>query len=120
MKSGRNISEDEVFESGHLPKVPDISIAGSSHGHGVTFRSLVIRPRSVSSTPHSVPEQVSLNLSGIPNTRTSGEDTNRKAEGMPNVGPTPCHQKLEEPDRIYPLQCTACSLWLKNLERYVN
>ena len=57
-----------------------------------------MRPRSVSSTPHLVPQPVAFNLSGIPNTKTSGKDTDSEAEGMPNVGtrsgPTPQHQKF--------------------------
>ena len=43
---------DEVF---HLPQVPDMPIAHSGHGHEVTFRSPVVRPGSISSTPHVVP-----------------------------------------------------------------
>ena len=35
VKSGSNYSDDDVFQ---LPQVPDTPIAGSSHGHKVTFR----------------------------------------------------------------------------------
>ena len=48
IRSGSEFSEDEVFQ---LPQVPDTPIAGSSHGQKVTFRSLVVRPGSVSSMP---------------------------------------------------------------------
>ena len=49
------MSEYEVFESSNLPQVPDTPIAGSSHGHRVTFRHPVMRPGSVSSTSHLGP-----------------------------------------------------------------
>ena len=49
VKSGSDFSDDEVFQ---LPQVPDTPIAGSGHGHKVTFRSPVVRPGSISSTPH--------------------------------------------------------------------
>ena len=52
VKSSSGFSNIEVF---HPPRVPDMSIAGSSHGHKVTFRSLVVRLMSVSSTTHLVP-----------------------------------------------------------------
>ena len=68
MKSGSDFSDDGVF---HLPQVPDTPIAHSGHGHKVTFRSLVVRPGSVSSTPHLVHQPVSFNLSKIPDTETS-------------------------------------------------
>ena len=45
IKSGRDSSEDEVFESDHLPEVPDMPITGGGHGHIVTFRSPDVRPR---------------------------------------------------------------------------
>ena len=83
MKSGSDFGDDEVF---HLPQVPDMSIAGSGHGHEVTFRSLVVRLRSVSSTPHLVPQPVSFYLSRIPDTKTSGKDTDSEAEGRLNLG----------------------------------
>ena len=38
-KSGIDYSDDEVFQ---LPQVQDMPIAGSSHGHKVTFRSPVV------------------------------------------------------------------------------
>ena len=44
-RDGSNHSENEVFQ---LPQVPDMPIAGQK----VTFRSPVVRPGSVSSTPH--------------------------------------------------------------------
>ena len=61
-------------------------IAGSGHVYRVTFRSLVTRNVSVSSTPHLVPQPVSFNLFEIPDTETSGKDTDSEAEGMPNMG----------------------------------
>ena len=55
-------------------------------------------PELVSSTLHLVPQPVPCNLSGIPDTKTSGKDTYSEAEGMPNVGTrsalTPHHQKI--------------------------
>ena len=39
IRSGSEYSEDEVFQ---LPQVPDMPIAGSSHGQEVTFRSPVV------------------------------------------------------------------------------
>ena len=65
MKSDSDFSDDEVF---HLPQLPDMPIAGSGHGHKVTFRSPVVRPRSVSSTPHLVPQPVFFGLSIISDT----------------------------------------------------
>ena len=64
----------------HLPQVPDMPITGSGHGHKVTFRSPVVRPGSISSTPYLVPQPVSLNVSRIPNSETSGKDTDSKAK----------------------------------------
>ena len=81
-KSVSDISEDEVF---HLPQVPDTPIAVSGHGHKVTFRSPVVRPWLVSSTPCLVPQPVSFDLSRIPDTETSGEDTNSEAEVRPDT-----------------------------------
>ena len=78
VKCGGDFSDDEVF---NLSQVPDTPIAGSGHGHKVTFRSLLIRPGSVSSTPHLVPQTVSFNLSGIHNTKTSGKDMENDAGG---------------------------------------
>ena len=83
-RDGSNYSEDEVFQ---LPQVPDMPIAGSSHGQIVTFRSPVVRLRSVSSTPHVVPQPVSFDVSQIPNSKTSGKDTDSEAEVRPR---TPC------------------------------
>ena len=57
-------SDDEVFQ---LPQVPDMPIAGSSNGQKVTFRSPVVRPGLISSTPHLVPQPVSFDVSRIPN-----------------------------------------------------
>ena len=73
-KRGRNISEGEVFESCHLPQIPDTPIPGSGHGHWVTFRSPVTRTGLVSSIPHLVPPPVSFHLSEIPDIKTSGKD----------------------------------------------
>ena len=98
IKSGSDISEDDVC---HLPQMPDTPLAGNSHWHKVTF-SPVMRPRLVSSTPHLVPQPESFNLTGIPNTETSGNDTDSEAEGRPNVGTrsglTPYHQKRTRQD----------------------
>ena len=58
--SGSNYSKDEVFQ---LPQVPDMPIAGSSLGQKVTFRSPVVKPCSVSSMPHLVPQPVSFDVS---------------------------------------------------------
>ena len=72
IRSGSEYSEDEVFQ---LSQVPDTPIAGSNHGQKITFRSLVVRPWSVSSIPHLVPQPVSFDVSRIPNSETSGKDT---------------------------------------------
>ena len=77
IRSGSEYSEDEVFQ---LPQVPDMPIAGSSHGQKVTFRSPVARPGSISSTPHLVPQPVSFDVSRIPDSETSGKDTYSEAE----------------------------------------
>ena len=60
IRSGSEYSEDKVFQ---MPQVPDTPIAGSSHGQKVTFRSLVVRLGSISSTPQLVPQPVSFNVS---------------------------------------------------------
>ena len=88
IKSGSDYSDDEVFQ---LPQVPDMPIAGSSHGQKVTFRSPVVRLGSVSSTPHLVPQPVSFDVSIIPNSETSGKDTNSEAE----IRPRTLHPKLK-------------------------
>ena len=88
MKSGSDFGDDEGF---HLPQVPDMPIAGSGHGHKVTFRSPVVRPESVSTTHCLVPQPVSFDLSRIPDTETSGKATDREAEVKPK---TP-HQKVK-------------------------
>ena len=59
-RSGSDDSEDEVFQ---LPQVPDTPISGNSNGQKVTFRSLVVRLGSVSSTPCLVPQPVSFDVS---------------------------------------------------------
>ena len=79
-KYGSEYSDDEVFQ---LLQVPDTPIAGSSHGQKVTFGSPVVRLRSVSSTPHLVPQPVSFVVSRIPNSKTSGKDTDSEAEIRP-------------------------------------
>ena len=104
-KSGSDFSDDKVF---HLPQVPDAPIAGSDHGQIVTFSSPVVRLRSISSTPHLVPQPVSFNVSRIPNIETSGKDTDSEAKVRLR---TP-HQKVErmrEDDTIafHSLQLTA-------------
>ena len=55
-------------------------ITGSSHGHKVTFRSPVVRLGLISSMPHLVPQPVSFNVSRIPDSKTSGKDTDSMAE----------------------------------------
>ena len=77
-----NYSEDEVFQ---LHEVPDVPIAGSSHGQKVTFMSPVLRLGSVSSTPHLVPQPVSFDVLQIPNSKTSGKDTDSEAEVRPRT-----------------------------------
>ena len=81
-KSGSDHSDDEVFQ---LPQVPDMSITGSSHGHEVTFGSLVVRVGSISSMPHLVPQPLSFNVSRIPDSETSGKDTGNEAEVRPRT-----------------------------------
>ena len=82
VKSGSDLSEDDVFESYHLPQVPDLPITGSGHGHKVTFRSPVVKPGSVSTTPHLVLQPVSFSLSGIPNTETSGRQWGGQSQAL--------------------------------------
>ena len=77
IRSGSEYSEDEVFQ---LPQVPDMSIAGSSHGQKVTFRGPVVRLGLISSMPHLVPQPVSFDVSRIPNSKTSWKDTDSEAE----------------------------------------
>ena len=69
IRNGSKYSEDEVFQ---LPQEPDTPTAGSSHGQKVTFRSLVVRLGSISSTPHLAPQPVSFDVSRIPDSETSG------------------------------------------------
>ena len=128
--SGRDTSEDEVFESDHLPQVPDMPIAGSDHGHKVTFRSPIVRPKSVSLTPHLVPQPVSFHLSEIPDMGTSGKDTDSEAEMRPKVGTrsglTPYQKskrmRWDASITMHSLQLAAeeftkiCKLKLKNLK----
>ena len=92
IRSGSEFSEDEVFQ---LPQVPDMPIAGSSHGQKVTFRSPIVRLRSVSSTPHVVPQPVSFDVSRIPNSKTSGKDTDSEAEIRPRT-PYPKVKRMRE------------------------
>ena len=82
IRSGSEYSEDEVFQ---LPQLPDTPIAGSSHGQKVTFRSPVVRLGSISSTPHLVPQPVSFDVSRIPDSETSGKDTDSEAETRPRT-----------------------------------
>ena len=77
-RDGSNYSENEVFQ---LPQVPDMPIAGQK----VTFRSPVVRPGSVSSTPLLVPQPVSFDVSQIPDSETSGKDTDSEAEVRPRT-----------------------------------
>ena len=88
VKSGSEVRKDKAF---HLPQVADMPLAGSSHGHKVTFRSPGVRPGSVSSTSHLVPQPVSFNVSRIPDIERSGKDTDSEAEVRPK---TP-HQKAK-------------------------
>ena len=81
-RSGSDDSKDEVFQ---LPQVPDMPITGSNYGQKVTFRSPVVRPGSVSSTPHLVPQPVSFDTSWIPYSETSGKDMDSKAEVRPRT-----------------------------------
>ena len=82
VRSESDYSKDEVFQ---LPQVPDMPITGSSHGQKVTFRSLVVRLGSVSSTPHLVPQPVSFDKLQIPDSKTPGKDTDSKAEVRPRT-----------------------------------
>ena len=77
-RDGSNYSEDEVFQ---LPQVPDMPIAGQK----VTFRSPVVRRGSVSSTPHLVSQPVSFDVLQIPDSETSGKDTDSEAEVRPRT-----------------------------------
>ena len=81
-RDGSNHSEDEVFQ---LPQVPDMPIAGSSHGQKVNFRHPVVRPGSVSSTPHLVFQPVSFDVLLIPDSKTSGKDMDSEAEIRPRT-----------------------------------
>ena len=81
-KSGSDYSDDEVFQ---LPHVADTPMEGSSHGHKVTFRSLAVRPGSISSTTHLVPQPVSFDVSRIPDSETSGKDTDSEVEVRPRT-----------------------------------
>ena len=82
IRSSSEFSEDKVFQ---LPQVPDTPITGSSHGQKVTFRSLVVRLGSVSSTPHLVPQPVSFDVSRIPDSETSGKDTDSETKIWPRT-----------------------------------
>ena len=44
-----------------------------------------MRPGSVSSTPHLVPQPMSFDVSRIPNSKTSGKDTDSEAEVRPRT-----------------------------------
>ena len=96
-RNGSDYCEDEVFQ---LPQVPDTPIAGSSHGQKVTFRSPVVRPGSVSSTPRLVPQPVSFDVSRIPDSETSGKDTDSEAvEKLPfkfNLGDVPFSKEQKD------------------------
>ena len=92
IKSGSKYSDDKVFQ---LLQVPDMPIAGSSHGHKVTFKSLVVRPGSISSTAHLVPQPVSFDVSRIPNSKTSGKDMDSEAEIRPRT-PHPKVKRMRE------------------------
>ena len=80
--SGSDCSDNEVFQP---PQVPDMPIAGSSHGQNVTFRSLVVRLGSVSSTSCLVPQPVSFDVSRIPDSEKSGKDMDSEAKVRPRT-----------------------------------
>ena len=80
--SGSDCSDNEVFQ---LPQMPDTPIAGSSQRHKVTFRGLVVRPGQISSMCHLVSQPVSFNVSRIPNSETSGKDTDSEADIRPRT-----------------------------------
>ena len=82
IRSGSEYSKDEVFQ---LPQVPDTHIAGSSLGQKVTFMSPVVRLGSISSMPQLVPQPVSFNVLQIPNSETSGKDTDSQVETRPRT-----------------------------------
>ena len=82
VKSASDYSDYEVFQ---LPQVQDTPIAGSSHGHKVIFRSLVVRQGSISSMPCLVLQPVSFNVLRIPDSETSGKDTDSEAEVRPRT-----------------------------------
>ena len=81
-RSGSKVSEDEVF---NLPKGHDTPLEDSGHGPRVTFRSLVVRPGSVSSTAHLVPQPVSFDVSKIYDVETSLKDTDSETEVRPKT-----------------------------------
>ena len=66
-------------------------IAGSSHGQKVSFRSLVVRLGLISSVPSLGLQPVSFDVSRIPDSKTSGKDTNSKAETRPRTS----HPKIK-------------------------
>ena len=76
-----------------------------------TFRSPVVRPRLVSSTPSLVPQPVSLNLSKIPDIETSGKDMDSEAE----VRPKTQHHKMKRM-----MQDASISLYSLQLQCHVN
>ena len=104
-----------------LPHVPDMPIAGSSHGQKVTFRSLDVRPGSISSMPQLVPQPVSFDVSRILDIETSGKDTDSEAEMKPRT-PHPKVKRMWEDASIasHSLQLVAeefrkiCELKYKN------
>ena len=112
-KSGSDYNDDEVLQ---LPQVPDMTIVGSGHGHKVTFRSLVVRPGSISSTPHLVPQPVSFNVSRIPDSETSSKDTDSEAEVRPR---TP-QQKVKRMREDASIALHSLQLATYNSERSVN
>ena len=66
-------------------------IAGSSHGQKVTLRVQLWRLGSFSSMARLVPQPVAFNVLQIPDSETSGKDTESKVETRPR---TP-HQKMK-------------------------
>ena len=103
-----------------------MSIIGSSHGQKVTFRSPVVRLGSVSSTPHLVPQPVSFDVSQIPNSQTSGKDTDSEAEVRPRTPHAKIKRTMEDASMaLHSLQLVAeefrkiCKPKIQKLKRQI-
>ena len=92
IRSGSEFSEDEVFQ---LPQVPDTPIVGSSHGQKVILGVWLWDCGQFSSTPHLVPQPVSFGVSRIPDSKTSGKDTDGEAKIRPRT-PHPRVKRMRE------------------------